>query len=832
MTPTLIDFQPIDPTNIGSQTNTTFTPLTGGGTAIVWTDNGQISMRLLDANGDFAGVEIPVTTLNSTTGPPRFESAHGLANGNLAIVLGNHVTGEIEVIEVTPAGAAVSSHQYPAGPSGVFGDGHLIDLAGGGYRLLWTEKAVNDSDHYFEVMALTLDAALEPVGTATTLISDQMDFDLVQALMLADGTTALAYSVSTEDPSATDSALYESYVQLLDPAGQPTGDPILLPGEGSFEYIGAGSANPHLSATADGGFLAVWAVAYRNSTPWARFSADGEMLASGLVPGGETFNQVGVEVQPGVFAVLTTRATYGYPEDPPQVVQLSYFDDDGSVLIDNLLVTPGGGPIDAALAGNGQAVFGFGRNEPAPIRTDIFLGQLPTLPDGRERGTDGADTLTGSDEGVVFTAGDGDDSVTGGAAGDVIDAGAGDDTLDGGGGADIMLGGLGNDLYIVDHKDDVVLDVPQVELDYYAARAEQYPQYFTWEDQVDTARASVSFRMQGTGLERLELTGADDLNAWGSDRADSIVGNAGANVLSGMDGDDTIDGGAGADRMIGGPGSDVYHVDDIGDFVGESRNWAGHDLVYSSVDFRMGRSHIEDLYLTGTAILGAGNGLANEIRGNRQDNILDGGKNNDTLMGGAGNDTYLVRAPGDLVIEAAGRGVADTVKAFRAYELTANVERLYLQTVRNDAGEGVTGINGIGNELDNTIVGNPFDNVIIGRWGNDVLKGQAGSDSFVFDRAIGSGNVDRIIDFNVNEADEGDILKLKGAVFGGLSAGMLDADHFVAGTAAADADDRLVFDRASGRLWFDADGVGGAAQVLVATFEQDALVTAADIEIF
>ncbi|WP_273281404.1 calcium-binding protein [Pseudooceanicola atlanticus] len=313
---------------------------------------------------------------------------------------------------------------------------------------------------------------------------------------------------------------------------------------------------------------------------------------------------------------------------------------------------------------------------------------------------------------------------------------------------------------------------------------------------------------------------------------DSLTSLGGADTIYAYEGDDTIDGGAGADRMIGGPGSDTYHVDDTNDFVGESRNWAGHDVVYASIDFRMGRAHIEDLYLTGPALLGAGNGLANEIRGTVGDNILDGGKNNDTLIGGAGNDTYLVRAPGDTVIEAAGRGVADTVKAFRAYKLTDNVERLYLQTLRNDAGEGIAGVNGIGNDLDNTIVGNPFDNVIVGREGRDTLKGQAGADTFVFDRAYGPANVDRIIDFNVNVPDEGDILKMKGSVFGGQSAGVLDSQLFTAGTQANDSNDRFIFDAASGNLWFDADGAGGASQILIATFEQNAVVSFDDILIY
>ncbi|MCP4821927.1 MAG: calcium-binding protein, partial [Shimia sp.] len=44
--------------------------------------------------------------------------------------------------------------------------------------------------------------------------------------------------------------------------------------------------------------------------------------------------------------------------------------------------------------------------------------------------------------------------------------------------------------------------------------------------------------------------------------------------------------------------------------------------------------------------------------------------------------------------------------------------------------------------------------------------------------------------------------------------------------------DRFVFDQASGQLWYDIDGTGAAAQVLLATFEQNAAVQADDILVF
>ncbi|MEM6372852.1 MAG: calcium-binding protein [Pseudomonadota bacterium] len=312
---------------------------------------------------------------------------------------------------------------------------------------------------------------------------------------------------------------------------------------------------------------------------------------------------------------------------------------------------------------------------------------------------------------------------------------------------------------------------------------------------------------------------------------DSIRGGDGDDVLFGAGGDDTLRGEGGNDTLNGGPGSDLLFIDDAGDRVAESRRWDGVDTVSSSVNFRMGKAHIENLELTGSAVVGAGNGLRNLITGNDGNNILDGGKNVDTLVGGEGNDIYLIRSPGDTAVENADEGI-DTVRAFRSHLLEDNVENLFIQTVRNAAGEGVSGVNGIGNALDNTIVGNPFDNLLAGREGEDTLRGQLGADSFVFDRELVADNVDHVVDFNTNAADEGDMLMMRQSIFAGVVKGTLAESAFVTGTEAMDADDRFIFDAASGQLWFDEDGVGGADQNLIATFGQGAIISASDIEIF
>lgn len=421
----------------------------------------------------------------------------------------------------------------------------------------------------------------------------------------------------------------------------------------------------------------------------------------------------------------------------------------------------------------------------------------------------------------TVNGGAGNDTLIGGSGNDILKGDAGFDRLEGGSGADTMEGGENGDLYLVDNAGDVIIETLET-------------------SGVDKVVSTVDVTLW-EGIETLVLAGSLDTNATGNDLDNYILASTGNNVVIGCGGhdrleaaggDDTLFGGGGNDTLNGGPGSDIIHVDDTGDRVAESRRWAGTDTVISSVDFRMGTAHIENLELTGSAILGAGNGLMNLITGNDEDNILDGGKNIDTLIGGEGNDTYLIRSPGDNAVELAGEGI-DTVKAFRAYALDANVERLFLQTLRNEAGEGISGINGIGNELDNTIVGNPFDNVLVGRNGRDTLKGQAGADTFVFDRPLGPDNYDRIIDFNVNEVDEGDILRFKADVLHGMTAGPLDATMLAFGPVATDPAHRFIFDQAAGKLYWDTDGSGNlATQVLLMTFDQNATVTIDDIEIF
>ncbi len=152
---------------------------------------------------------------------------------------------------------------------------------------------------------------------------------------------------------------------------------------------------------------------------------------------------------------------------------------------------------------------------------------------------------------------------------------------------------------------------------------------------------------------------------------------------------------------------------------------------------------------------------------------------------------------------------------------------LLLSNRRDDAGGGdgddvLDGMRG-----DDRLSGGAGADTLIGGKGNDTLKGGAGADDFVFDcRGAGSGNFDRIVDFDGAE----DRIVMDVDVFPelGTAGTALDPAAFALDTAA-DPDDRIIFVAATGEVFFDKDGTGGGAAVLIAVLQPGAVLTAANI---
>ena len=386
----------------------------------------------------------------------------------------------------------------------------------------------------------------------------------------------------------------------------------------------------------------------------------------------------------------------------------------------------------------------------------------------------------------------GNDMLIGGVLNETLNGYSGNDTLNGGLGADTMIGGLGDDVYYVDNVGDVVVEA--------AGQG------------TDDVYASVSYALSAN-VEHLTLTGSASINGTGNVLDNIITGNSGSNIL---------DGGTGADTMIGGAGDDTYIVDNVGDIVIENA-LAGNDGVISSINYTL-TANVEGLALTGSAsINGTGNAMNNTIYGNAGNNVIDGGAGADLMIGGAGNDTYVVDNVGDYVLEDVGGGI-DTVMASISYALTANVENLTLT--------GSSAINGYGNSLNNTINGNAGNNyldggagqdllvggagndTLNGGLGNDTLDGGAGADCFVFNTTLAAGNIDRIVSFNAAE----DKILIDHSIFSAFGRlGAIDVGALATGPIATETDDRITFNRATGDLFYDADGSGRVAPVQFAT---------------
>lgn len=207
---------------------------------------------------------------------------------------------------------------------------------------------------------------------------------------------------------------------------------------------------------------------------------------------------------------------------------------------------------------------------------------------------------------------------------------------------------------------------------------------------------------------------------------------------------------------------------------------------------------------------------AHAVSGGEGNDTLVSGKGIDTLLGGAGNDVYSINDVADVVSEATAIGTSqdaggtDTVVSGLGYVMGDFIENLTLT--------GKAAANGTGNGLRNFMMGNDGANglsggdgadTIDGGLGKDTLSGGAGTDLFIFSTKLGKANVDTITDFTAGI----DKIELEIKIFAKLQ-GSID---FLAVGSVSNAPNRfIVYDSATGKLSYDADGSGKAKPVDIA----------------
>ena len=307
-------------------------------------------------------------------------------------------------------------------------------------------------------------------------------------------------------------------------------------------------------------------------------------------------------------------------------------------------------------------------------------------------------------------------NLTGNYLDQLIMGNAGANILHGGGGAgDRLAGFAGDDIYFVDFA---TVQVFEEAADGSYLRGGN-----------DALYASVSYVLPAAAeIELLSVNShaaTTPINLTGSAFGQTLVGNAGANVLNG---------GGGIDRLYGREGDDLYHVDVAGDQVFE-HDGQGNDAVHASASFTLSQeSYVEILSTNNHAATDpinlTGNKLDNIVQGNAGANILHGGGGVDQLYGFGGNDIYYTDVAETRVFEG-DNGGNDVVYASVSYTLGAPGALVQVETLSTNSYAGTAAINLTGNSWFNKIVGNEGPNVLDGGGANDTLHGLGGDDTLL-----------------------------------------------------------------------------------------------------
>lgn len=96
------------------------------------------------------------------------------------------------------------------------------------------------------------------------------------------------------------------------------------------------------------------------------------------------------------------------------------------------------------------------------------------------------------------------------------------------------------------------------------------------------------------------------------------------------------------------------------------------------------------------------------------------------------------------------------------------------------------------------------------------MTGGGGADTFAFTTSLVAGNVDTITDFSAAH----DRIRLSSAIFTAIvGTGTLSAAQFTANASgtAQDADDRIIYETDTGKLFYDSNGstAGGVTQFAI-----------------
>jgi Ca2+-binding RTX toxin-like protein len=547
-----------------------------------------------------------------------------------------------------------------------------------------------------------------------------------------------------------------------------------------------------------------------------------------------------------------------YPDENPTVLYL----EDGNDFYDGILGAATGGVVDLGL-GNDTAYGG--------ARAEIFSGG------------DGSDFIDG---------GAGNDSISGGTGSDTIAGGAGSDSVDcsgatGGVSVDLttteaqdIRGGQGRDTLLgienvigSAHNDTLVGSADSNTLE--GGEGDDTLEGGQGSDRLDGGAGNNTAKYSSSSAAKVDLrrTDAQPTGNYGSDilvsianleggsGADSFIGNAGNNRLSGNGGKDTLEGGKGNDTLEGGSGEDTAVFSGTRADYTITHHADGTVTIEDTHATRDGKDTLEDVRFVkfSDQAIALTNGAPSNI------SLSSLSVSESAQVGASVASLYSSDPDGDdltysLVSDAGGLFGIDSsgekivlTKALdhetaTEHAITVKVQDIYggeftksfTITIRNVVetnplvrtgtakAETVTGesghdrLSGLGGN--DTLSGQIGNDTLLGGTGNDTLFGGDGKDVFVFDQKPAASNRDAVADF----VPVDDVVHLSKKVFSKLSKGALSSKAFLIGDHFKDKDDRVLYLKKAGALFYDPDGSGSAKAIQFASIGKNLKITHKD----
>lgn len=297
---------------------------------------------------------------------------------------------------------------------------------------------------------------------------------------------------------------------------------------------------------------------------------------------------------------------------------------------------------------------------------------------------------------------------------------------------------------------------------------------------------------------------------YGGTGDDVIFGNCDNDTIAGGDGNDTLIGGKGSDTITGGAGIDVLSFEDA--VAGVDAYISGGTAVSDGeIDYFVG---IESL---------RGSSYNDTLSGSMTaPTTFFGSSGNDQISGFSGQENWIDHS-------GASNSVGIDLDSGSVTKIGASSSDT-LHYINHAVGSGLSDTI-TGNASSNTLIGGNGADTLTGKFGSDYLSGGDGADVFNYTTTHSSEGGDYINDFD-SGVDSFKFSSAGGYVWSGTPFATSSDYNGSTGTGLSAGVQQFIYDSTDRQLWYDADGAGAGAGVLIATLTDDSeAVVQSDISV-